>query len=190
MAGLVGFFTTIASAECYSLIMEVFDTSDLQPGMTGRPMTWYRRGQQREQRTNFTCYPRICAGFAITQALSYMLAAAATVTCGRVLRRQGQVWTSSGVAIILSALTVLLTLVVVRWKQVQILADTTADAKSQMQRANTLWRPVVFGNPSGNSRRLSVLEFGNMTRWSELRRRNRLQGSLSGRFRDPSIRHY
>lgn len=183
MAGLVGFFTTIASAECYSLVMEVFDTSDLQPGMTGRPMTWYRREQHREQRTNFTCHPRICAGFAVMQVLSYIFAAAATETCGRVLRRQGQVWTSSGVAVILMILTVLLTLAVLRWKEVQILAEAAPDTTSQVQRANTLWRPVVFGNPSGNSRRLSILELGTMTRWSELRRRNKLEGSLSGGLR-------
>jgi len=36
-AALIGFLSALAIAECHGIIMETFDTSDLQPGMTGRP---------------------------------------------------------------------------------------------------------------------------------------------------------
>lgn len=38
------------------------------------------------------------------------------------------------------------------------------------------WKPVVIGNPSGTTRRMSLLELGAMSRWTEIRRRNRLMG--------------
>ena len=50
-AGLIGFLSNLAIAECHGIIMETYDTSDLQPGMTGRP----RRippEQIRKKRTN------------------------------------------------------------------------------------------------------------------------------------------
>jgi hypothetical protein len=36
-AGLIGFLSNLAIAECHGIIMETYDTSDLQPGMTGKP---------------------------------------------------------------------------------------------------------------------------------------------------------
>lgn len=38
------------------------------------------------------------------------------------------------------------------------------------------WRPIIIGNPSGTTRRMSLLEFGRLSRWSEIRRWNRLGG--------------
>ncbi|KNB02436.1 hypothetical protein FOXG_05314 [Fusarium oxysporum f. sp. lycopersici 4287] len=36
------------------------------------------------------------------------------------------------------------------------------------------WRPTMIGNPMGKSRRMNVLEMGNLTRWQDIRRRNKL----------------
>ncbi|KAK2069563.1 hypothetical protein P8C59_004127 [Phyllachora maydis] len=37
-----------------------------------------------------------------------------------------------------------------------------------------IWRPVIMGNPSNKTRRVNVLELGSMTRWTEIRRKNKL----------------
>jgi hypothetical protein len=34
------------------------------------------------------------------------------------------------------------------------------------------WKAVVIGNPSGKMRRMSVLELGNLSRWTEIRKLN------------------
>lgn len=183
MAGLVGFFTTMATAECYSLIMETFDTTDLQPGMTGQPFRGSVDEQFLTQRTNFSCYPRVSAGFVITQVLSYIFAAAATGFCGRIERREGTLWATVGVAVTLFTLTILLTLVLVRWKKVQMIPDGAENDLEHLRRVGTSWRPVVLGRASGKYRRLSILEMGKMTRFSEIQRRNRLEGRLSGGIR-------
>lgn len=179
MAGLVGFFTTMATAECFGLIMETFDTTDLQPGMTGRPLHGSLDQDSAKQRTNFSCYPRISAGFAITQTLSFLLAAAATAVCGTVQRREGTVWTTTGVAVISFVLTLLLSAVLVKWKQVQMVPNGP-ETVEHLRRANTSWRPVIVGRPSGKFRRLSIFEMGRMTRYSQIRERNRLEENLSG----------
>ncbi|RAL64023.1 hypothetical protein DID88_003211 [Monilinia fructigena] len=36
------------------------------------------------------------------------------------------------------------------------------------------WKPIIIGNPTHIMRRMSVLELGSMTRWSEIRKKNRL----------------
>jgi len=182
MAGLVGFFTTMATAECYGLIMETFDMTDLQPGMTGRPLRGSVDVQTANQRTNFSCYPRVSAGIAVTHAVSYVFAACATAVCGRVERKEGTVWATTGVAIISMMLTLLLTLVLVKWKKVQMIPDGPTDFE-HIRKANTSWRPVNVGRRRGNFRRLSILEMGRLTRYSEIRHRNRVEGSLSGGLR-------
>lgn len=182
MAALVGFFTTMAMAECYGLMMETFDTTDLQPGMTGRPLHGSANMQTALQRTNFSCYPRVSAGFAIIHAIRYILAACVRALCGRIERRQGTVWATTGVAIISMSLTALLTLVLVKWKKVQMIPDGPTDFE-HIRRADTSWRPVNVGRGSGKFRRLSILEMGRLTRYSEIRRRNRIEGSLTGGLR-------
>ncbi|KAL8768055.1 MAG: hypothetical protein Q9209_005598 [Squamulea sp. 1 TL-2023] len=173
-AGLIGFLSNLAIAECNGIIMETYDTSDLQPGMTGRP----RRDlpeEIRKKRTNFSSFPRVTAAFAISQTIAFLIAAAATGTGGRIERRLGAQAATAVVAGILLILTLLLIAVVTRFREVQIIP-------SQRYGTNVLsgpedeWKPVIIGNPSGTTRRMSILELGNMTRWKEIRRRNRLTG--------------
>lgn len=175
MAAIVGYFSNLATAECMGLVMETFDTSDLQPGMTGRPL----RGSAVERigslRTNFTCYPRVTAGIMITHGLQFTLAAAATGLGGRMERSIGAMQASGVTAGILLALTILLTMVLWRWKTVQMIPSQ----RVRQNRAGSSWEPVVLGEPSGWSRKISVLEAGRQTRWSEIRRRNRLEASLT-----------
>lgn len=182
MAGLVGFITTMATAECYGLIMETFDTTDLQPGMTGRPIRGSLAERDALLRTNFSCYPRVMAGFAVTQTISYIFAAAATGVCGRVERREGTVWATIAVAAASFVLTLLLTAVLYKWKKVQMLPDGPHTFE-QLKRVSTSWRPMFVGQGSSKYRRLSILEMGRLTRYSEIRQRNRLEGSLSGGLR-------
>lgn len=180
MAALVGFFSTMATAECYGLIMETFDTTDLQPRMTGRPIRASGDSGRSQQRTKFSCYPRVTAGFAIVQATSFLFAAAATAVCGTVQRREGTVWATTGVAIISLALTILLTVVLVKWRKVQMVPDG-AETYEHIKRANTSWRPIIVGRPTGQFRRLSIVELGKMTRYTQIRKQNQLEGSnLSG----------
>jgi hypothetical protein len=173
-AGCVGFLSNLAIAECQGIIMETFDTSDLQPGMTGRP-TRRATAREREQRTKFTCYPRISAGFAVSQSLSFCFAAIATGVCGRVERRLGAMQATGIVAGALMVLTLLLTVVLLRFRVVRMIPDARPTIE-YITRSKTAWEPVVLGRPSGTTRRISILEAGRLTRWSEIRRRNRLTG--------------
>ncbi len=48
-------------------------------------------------------------------------------------------------------------------------------SSSSKKRAQTDdWRPVIVRNPSGNIRRMNLLELGHLNRWTEIRRLNRL----------------
>lgn len=173
-AGLIGFLSNLAIAECNGIIMETYDTSDLQPGMTGRP----RRDlpeEVRGKRTNFSCFPRVTAAFAVVQTSAYLIAAAATWSGGAVERRLGAQTATAVVAGVLLVLTFLLFGVLWRWKEIQIIP-------SQRFGTNILtgpedeWKPIIIGHPSGTTRRMSILELGEQSRWSEIRRRNRLAG--------------
>jgi hypothetical protein len=168
-AGSVGFLSNLAIAECQGVIMKAFDTSDLQPGMTGRP-TRRTTPREREQRTNFSCYPRVSAGFAVSQSLSFCFAAIATGVCGRVERRLGAMQATGVVAGVLMGWTLLLTVVLLRFRVVRMIPD----ARATLTQSKTAWEPVVLGHPSGTTRKISILEAGALTRWSEIRRKNRL----------------
>ena len=172
-AGLIGFLSSLAIAEGCGLIMETYDTSDLQPGMTGqRPHT---NDFKDPRRTNFSCYPRVSAGLAITQTWGFLIAAAATGVGGTVERRLGAELATGIVAALLLILTI--SLVVVLWRhydiQVVPLARPVPDAPPSAQEEDD-FMPVVIGNPSGRTRRMSLLELGSLSRWTEIRRRNRL----------------
>lgn len=194
----VGFLSCLAVSECNGLIMETFDTSDLSPGMTGRP----RVPSKSSNRSNYSSFPRVAAGFAVIHTFAFLLAAGATALGGYMTRTLGQRVATGVVAGILLVLTALLFLVLVRFKNVIIVPKskleemekiTETRRKSSIRRKSMpndaqalmeeehAWRPVMIGNPISKERRMNVLELGNMTRWKEIQEKNRLtdEGAFS-----------
>jgi MFS family permease len=192
LATLVGFLSCLAISECNGLMMETFDTSDLSPGMTGRQ----KRSEDRHaRRTNYSSFPRVTAGFAVTHSFAFVLAAGATALAGSVTRRLGQQVASGVVAGILFVFTMALLLGLARFKEVQIVPNSKArdmDRLSEVRRKSTLrrasmpddpeavmeeenaWRPVMIGNPISKMRRMNIFELGSLTRWQEIRKKNKL----------------
>jgi len=186
-AGALGFLSVLAVTECYGVVMETFDTCDLQPGVNTRHRLESMAVQDVRRRTNYTSFPRVCAGIFASQTLAFVLAGVATLVGGSMTRHLGA-QTSTGVtAAILLGLTVLLTLVLWRFKQVQVIPTHTFGTRrdtaaweqfkdlEKMGRGSD-WKPVVIGNPSGKMRRMSVLEMGSLSRWTEIRKLNYLIG--------------
>ncbi|CAG7559327.1 unnamed protein product [Fusarium equiseti] len=188
----IGFLSCLAISECNGLIMETFDTSDLSPGMVGRH---HDPSGQDQRRTNYSSFPRVTAGFAVIHSFSYILAAGSTALGGHVTRKLGQQVATSVVAGILFLLTVLLLLVLIRFKNVLIIPRSKSEEMERLTRArrqsskrratmpgdvralmeeDRAWQPAMTGNPMGKNRRMNVLEIGNLTRWQDIRRRNRL----------------
>ena len=191
-AGAVAFLSVLAIAECHGLIMETFDTCDLQPGVNTRHRLESMAVQDRRRRTNYSSFPRVTAGIFASQVIAFILAAVATMVGGSMTRRLGA-QTSTGVtAGILFGLTVLLILVLFRFKSVQVIPNHTFGTRrdtaawqefkdlEKMGRGSD-WKAVVIGNPSGKMRRMSVLELGDLSRWTEIRKLNFLiQGVMLG----------
>ncbi|SMY23664.1 unnamed protein product [Zymoseptoria tritici ST99CH_1A5] len=188
-AGLVGFLTDLGIAECVGLIMETFDTCDLQPGVNQRHRLQSLSDNVKRRRTNYSSFPRVCAGFFAAQSLGFFLAAGATVVSGRVTNSYGSQTAISIVAGILLAVTLLLLIVVWRWKQVQVIPEfsgsgvvpVVAQNGTQTRKESKAWDPndpqwkaVVIGNPSGKMRRMNILELGSWSRWTEIRKLNKL----------------
>ncbi|RDW83002.1 hypothetical protein BP5796_04493 [Coleophoma crateriformis] len=202
-AALIGFLSGLAIAECHGIIMETFDTSDLQPGMTGRPRG--RSGDKSaHKRTNYSSFPRVSSAFAITQSFGYLLAAGATGVGGVAQRHIGQQAATGVMAGILLLLTFLLLGVLIRFQDVQIIPDSRkqqmeewkdarrasiarniANGKGEEEREP--WRPIILGNPTGVTRRMSVLELGGLSRWSEIRKKNRLIDETSLEANHPNL---
>lgn len=177
-AAVVGFLSTLAMAECFGLIMETFDTSDLQPGMTGRPARRSVVAKYGGKRTNFSCHPRVSAGYAVTQSLMFIFAATATGVCGRLEQKLGAMVATACVGATLLFLTLLLTIVLMRFKTVKMIPDRKLHTDTSGEGD---WEPVILGKPSGTMRKISLLEAGRQTRWSEIRKRNRLdENGLTG----------
>lgn len=191
-ATLVGFLSCLAIAECNGLVMETFDCSDLSPGMTGRRKGSSGRGQRR---ANYSSFPRVTAGFAVMHTLAFILAAGATALGGLVTRTLGQQVSTGVVAGILLLLTSLLLLTLVRFAKVQIVPQCKSEEmdrlvearrRSTIRRASTpndaqavmeeemAWRPAMIGNPTSRHRRMNLLELGSLSRWQEIRRKNKL----------------
>ena len=190
-AGLIGFLSNLAIAECIGLIMETYDTSDLQPGMTGtraRARQDGRSGGSRARhdprRTTFSCFPRVTSGLVLVQTCGFVIAAAATGVGGAVERQIGAELATGLIAVILLILSLALTAVLWRYREMQVVPNAS---KMEVDKLGELgpggggggggeepWMPVIIGNPSGRTRRMSVLETGSMTRWTEIRKRNRL----------------
>ncbi|SLM36835.1 Major facilitator superfamily domain, general substrate transporter [Lasallia pustulata] len=173
-AGLIGFLSNLAIAECNGIIMETYDTSDLQPGMTGRPREVLPE-EIRKKRTNYSAFPRVSAAVAITQTFAFIIAAAATGTGGAIERRLGAQTATAVVAGILLILTLLLIAVLTRFKVSQVV-PTQRYGTNVLSGPEDEWKPVIIGHPSGTTRRMSWLELGKMSRWHEIRRRNRFTG--------------
>ncbi len=173
-AGLIGFLSNLAIAECNGYIMETYDTSDLQPGMIGRPRNSVPEIVMKK-RTTYTCYPRVTAGFSISQAFAFLIGAAATGAGGAIERSLGARTATGVVAGVLLVLTLLLIWVVWRFKEVQVVPTDRFGTGLSLS-GEEPWRPIIIGNPSGRTRRMSLLELGRQSRWSEIRRKNKLTG--------------
>ncbi|KAG9188394.1 hypothetical protein G6011_02317 [Alternaria panax] len=182
-AGAVGFLSILAIAECHGLMMETFDTCDLQPGVNTRHRLQSMAVQDRRRRTNYTSFPRVTAGIFASQIIAFILAAVATMVGGNMTRNLGAQKSTGTTAGILFALTVLLILVLCRFKSVQVIPNHTFGTRrdtAAWQEFKDLekigrgsdWKAVVIGNPSGKMRRMSVLELGALSRWTEIRKLN------------------
>lgn len=197
-AALIGFLSNLAIAECNGLIMETFDTSDLQPGMTGRP-----RGKSGERtaykRTNYSSFPRVASGFAMCNGFGFLAGALATGVGGAIERRIGQQAATGVMAGVLLVLSILLLCVLVRFKEVQIIPDSKKEHMERWTNARRVsfksgrsledepWRPVIIGNPTGITRRMNLLELGGMSRFSEIRRKNCLIDASSLEAAHPNL---
>jgi MFS family permease len=180
-AAAVGFLSILAISECYGLIMETFDTCDLQPGVNTRHRLQSMAVQDRRRRTNYSSFPRVTAGIFASQTLAFIGAAVATEVGGIMTRRIGAQASTGVTAGILLFLTFFLTAVLWRFKEVQVIPnhafgtrrDTRAWQEFKEIRRDS-WRPVVIGNPSGKMRKMNVLELGGLSRWTEIRKLNYL----------------
>ncbi|KXT14902.1 hypothetical protein AC579_3071 [Pseudocercospora musae] len=179
MAGFVGFLTDLGIAECVGLIMETFDTCDLQPGVNTRHRVQSMSASTRMRRTNYSSFPRVCAGWFASQSLGFFLAAGATVVAGRVTNRYGAQTAISIFAAILLAVTLLLLIILWRWKEIQVIPSYTMGTRRGSKDwdpsfGDPEWKAVVIGNASGKFRRVNLLELGAMSRWTEIRKLNNL----------------
>ena len=184
-AALIGYTSNLAIAECNGIIMETFDTSDLQPGTNSRHRLQSLQVSDKRRRTMYTSYPRVAAGLFTAQTFGFLFAAAATGVGGAVTRRVGAQKATAITAGVLFGLTLLLVCALVRFRVVQVIPNElfgqyfgSADAERRKSAASMesdkSWRAVVIGNPSGKNRKMSWLELGSLSRWTEIRRLNRL----------------
>ncbi|KAH6697154.1 hypothetical protein F5X68DRAFT_162894 [Plectosphaerella plurivora] len=203
LAAAIGCLSCLAISECNGLIMETFDTSDLQPGMTGRP-----RMDSSDKRTNYSAFPRVTAGLAVCHTFAFIFAAGASALGGLLRRNLGQRAATGVVAGILLILTILLLFALVRFKDVQVVPTcrtaemdrwTQARRESLKRRASMPaldraatdpfaddepYRPHIIGNPVAKTRRVNILELGSKTRWNDIRTGNKLIDASQGRNRD------
>ncbi|KAI0137909.1 hypothetical protein F4776DRAFT_654594 [Hypoxylon sp. NC0597] len=164
------------------------DCSDLQPGMTGRS----KSGKGGVKRMNYSSFPRVTAGWNTIHSIGFIFAAGATSVGGVATRSLGQRATTGVVASSLFIHSLLLLAVFARFRQVQIIPNSktfemdkwTEERRNSLRRrasaiaaakANGVKdRPIILGNPSEKFRRMNILELGSLTRWSEIRKKNRL----------------
>lgn len=122
-AAVVGFLSNLGITECIGLIMETFDTVDLQPGSNSRHRISSMATVVRRRRTNYSSFPRVSAGFFVAQTIGFVLAAASTGLGGVMTRTIGAQLSSGVTAAILFFLTLLLSLVLLRFRNVQVVPD-------------------------------------------------------------------
>lgn len=181
MSALVGFLSCLAVAECIGLIMETFDTSDLQPGVNTKHRLQSMESATKRRRTNYSSFPRVTAGLFTAQTLGFFLAAGATGVSGRITRALGAQAATGVVIGILLVFTVLLSLILWRFRSIQVIpnhalgtARTSRDWQAQELEHDPYFKPVIIGNPSGKMRRMNLLETGAWSRWTEIRKLNKL----------------
>ncbi|KAF2150742.1 MFS general substrate transporter [Myriangium duriaei CBS 260.36] len=179
MSAIVGFLSTLAIAECIGLTMETYDTCDLQPGVNSKHRLQSLDSVVRRRRTNYSSFPRVIAGLFAAQAFGFFLAAGATSISGSVTRRLGAQAATGVVAGILLLLTIFLSIVLWRFKTVQVIPNHAFGSKKGSKEwtadnDDSYWKPVIVGNPSGKIRRMNLLETGKWSRWTEIRRLNKL----------------
>ncbi|KAF1347733.1 hypothetical protein BDV97DRAFT_370631 [Delphinella strobiligena] len=180
-SGLVGFLSCLAVAECIGLIMETYDTSDLQPGVNTKHRLQSMESPTRRRRTNYSSFPRVAAGFFSAQTIGFFLAAIMTAVSGTVTRALGSQAATGVVVGVLLVFTMLLSIVLWRFKSVQVIpnhalgtARSSHDWQAQEIEHDPYFKPVIIGNPSGKIRRMNILETGTWTRWTEIRKLNKL----------------
>jgi hypothetical protein len=178
-AGAIGFFDALAIAECYGLIMEIWDVCDLQPGVNTKHRVQSMSVVTRRRRTTYSCFPRVMAGIFVSQSIGFLLAAGATGIGGILTRNLGAQISTGIAAGILFVLTLLLTGAMWRFKSMQVIPNHAFGTRIRTgewdeSMVDEYWKPVIVGNPSGKIRRMSLLELGSFTRWTEIRRLNHL----------------
>ncbi|KAH7112464.1 hypothetical protein B0J11DRAFT_498034 [Dendryphion nanum] len=180
-AGAVGFLSILAIAECHGLIMETFDTCDLQAGVNTGHRFESLAVEDRRRRTNYSSFPRVTAGIFASQALAFIGAAAATEVGGIMTRHIGAQASTGVTAGILLGLTILLLVILWRFREVQVIPNHTFGTRRDTKAwedfqalGKSDWKAVVIGNPSGKMRKMSVLELGGLSRWTEIRKLNYL----------------
>ncbi|TID26331.1 hypothetical protein E2P81_ATG00806 [Venturia nashicola] len=178
-AAAIGFFDVLAIAECYGLIMETWDVSDLQPGVNEKHRLKSMSETTRRRRTTYSCFPRVMSGIFVSQSIGFLLAAAATGIGGIMTRHLGAQISTGIAAGMLFLLTLLLTGAMWRFKSMQVvpnhaLGTRVGTGEWDESQVDENWKAVIVGNPSGKIRRMSLLELGGYTRWTEIRRLNKL----------------
>ncbi|KAI1762364.1 hypothetical protein GGR53DRAFT_521698 [Hypoxylon sp. FL1150] len=184
-AAIIGFLSCLAIAECNGMLMEAWDCSDMQPGMTGRS----RSGTNGEICTNYSSFPRVTAGWNTIHSIGFVFAAGATGIGGIVTRSLGQRAATGIVASILFLHSVLLLAVFARFRRVQIIPNSksmemerwTKERRDSLRRrasaiaaAKSSGLKDISEIPEEDFRRMNILELGSLTRWSEIRRLNLL----------------
>jgi hypothetical protein len=180
-AALIGLLQNLAIAECHGLIMETYDVCDLQPGVNSKHRLQSLAEIVRRRRTAYTSFPRVSAGIFVSHTVGFLVAAAATGVGGTMTRHIGAQVSTGVTAGILMALTLFLTLALWRFKMVQVIPNhvfgtqvKTSEWTESKVPTDDFWKPVVIGNPSGKTRRVNLLELGGQSRWTEIRRLNKL----------------
>lgn len=102
------------------MLMEAWDCSDLQPGMTGHSTS----EKDGEKRINYSSFPRVTAGWNIIHSIGFIFAAGATGIGGMVTRSLGQRAATGMVASILFIHSLLLLGVFARFRRVQIIPNS------------------------------------------------------------------
>ncbi|POS86888.1 hypothetical protein EPUL_001050, partial [Erysiphe pulchra] len=198
-AGVIGFLSNLAMAECHGIIMETFDTSDLEPGMTGRSRDSSSKNGGKP--TNYSSFPRVSSAFSIIETFGYVFAAGASGIGGVLSRKLGRQAAIGLMASVLLVLSILLLGVLFRFTEVQIIPNSRMDDMNQYQarRASATqgtsgttdddkepWRPTIIGNPHQSTRRMCLLELGSMSRFSEIRKKNKLIDQMSLEAKHPN----